>query len=188
MDGRRTSSPAEPPIPKSSEKREQPHVPFRRSSNALLLQPLPFMENILLLIMEKHRQRKSSPGAFFAGISLRVCGVRKLLLNHYDQWQQPWAVAASKVYYCFLHIHTVFLQYYTLTYIKYRMFLKLLGRGAKVLTIHLWNFFFFQQAAKSRIKLAAVKVTWEICHHLWITSYVQVENTLEQGKGTDASS
>lgn len=35
MDGRRTSSPIERPIPRSSEKREQPQVPFRKSSDVL---------------------------------------------------------------------------------------------------------------------------------------------------------
>ena len=129
--------------------------------------------NMQLLIMEKHQQRKSSPGVFFAGRSLRVWGVRKLLSNHYDRWEQPWATAASKVYFFFLHIHTVCLQYYTLTYIKYRMFLKLLQRGANV-----WQFiseilfFFPQQAAQSHFKPAAVKVMWEICCHLWIISYM----------------
>ena len=79
---------------------------------------------------------------------------------------------SSKVYFFFLHIHTVRLQYYTLTYIKYRMFLKLLQRGANVWQFISEIFFFFQQAAQSHFKPAAVKVMWEICCHLWIISYM----------------
>ena len=116
---------------------------------------LPFWETCNSLLW-KNIIRENLPQLCSLQGDLWVWGVRKLLPDHYDQWEQPWAMAASKVYFFFLHIHTVRLQYYTLTYIKYRMFLKLLQRGANV-----WQFiseiFFFPASSPKSFQTSSCK-------------------------------
>lgn len=90
MNGWRARSIPEPP---NSHKLRETKAAARLLQDAFqlawLLQPLPFMGNMLHFTVQNVLRNTSVPGALFAGRPLRVCGVGELGHQSFDQSQQP---------------------------------------------------------------------------------------------------
>lgn len=155
---------------------------------APFLRPLPFGGNILHLFVESSSQRKSVLDAFSAGRPVGVWGPGELRHQCHDQWAWPWGLVANKAHLFLLHFHIVLLQWYTLTRIKYRMFLKLMGRGTNILTIHLWDHFFFLASSPKSFRTSSYQGHMGNLL-LSLSNFTCIgEEYFGKGKGIDASS